>query len=157
MQWPPKFCACDRWALPDKRKTDRSKHTLYTADCMSWLGPQSEKEQHTCSCGDPPYGPCTNTLPKEQTKLRAGKGGVWQIPPSFDGLALPASALYRFDRRRRAALRRCFSRHGQGCFIACWFPGGNVAVASNPLLSHLVSNALASSGGFEVGRVPSSG
>lgn len=33
---------------------------------------------------DPPYG-LLEYSDNEQGKLRAGKGGVWRIPPSFDG------------------------------------------------------------------------
>ena len=33
---------------------------------------------------DPPYG-LQEYTPKQQAKLRSGKGGVWRIPPSFDG------------------------------------------------------------------------
>jgi len=33
---------------------------------------------------DPPYGLVEYTE-KEQAKLRKGRGGVWRIPPSFDG------------------------------------------------------------------------
>src|SRR5205085_1895933 len=33
---------------------------------------------------DPPYG-LVEYNEVEQEKLRAGRGGVWRIPPSFDG------------------------------------------------------------------------
>jgi tRNA G10 N-methylase Trm11 len=33
---------------------------------------------------DPPYGLKEHTEP-EKEKLRRGRGGVWRIPPSFDG------------------------------------------------------------------------
>jgi len=33
---------------------------------------------------DPPYGLKEYSAPEKQ-KLRRGKGGVWRIPPSFDG------------------------------------------------------------------------
>jgi hypothetical protein len=33
---------------------------------------------------DPPYG-VVEYSDKEVQKLRSGKGGVWRVPPSFDG------------------------------------------------------------------------
>jgi DNA modification methylase len=78
--------------------------------------------------------------------LRRGRGGVWRIPPSFDGHH--RSPLPRFtvlDDEDRAELFSFFRRFGQliGRVIV---PGGNIVVASNPLLSHLVASAMAESG-----------
>jgi hypothetical protein len=50
---------------------------------MSWLAGRDENSVHAVVT-DPPYGLHEYTT-KEQSKLRAGKGGVWRIPPSFDG------------------------------------------------------------------------
>ena len=57
--------------------------TLYVADCMGWLAGREENSVHAVVT-DPPYGLHEYTA-KEQGKLRAGRGGVWRIPPSFDG------------------------------------------------------------------------
>jgi DNA modification methylase len=121
--------------------------TLYVADCMSWLARQSEDSVHAVVT-DPPYGLHEYTA-KEQSKLRAGKGGVWRIPPSFDGhrrSPLPRFTVLSDD--DRAALQVFFKTWARLIYRVL-VPGGNVAVASNPLLAHLVSNALAG-GGFEV-------
>lgn len=121
--------------------------TLYVADCMSWLAGQSENSVHAVVT-DPPYGLHEYTA-KEQTKLRAGRGGVWRIPPSFDGhrrSPLPRFTVLTDD--DRAALQVFFKTWARLIYRVL-VPGGNVAVASNPLLAHLVSNALAG-GGFEV-------
>jgi site-specific DNA-methyltransferase (adenine-specific) len=114
---------------------------------MSWLAGQDENSVHAVVT-DPPYGLHEYTA-KEQNKLRAGRGGVWRIPPSFDGHQ--RSPLPRFTvltDADRAALQVFFKTWARLLYRVV-VPGGNVAVASNPLLSHLVSNALAS-GGFEV-------
>lgn len=121
--------------------------TLYVADCMSWLARQSEDSVHAVVT-DPPYGLHEYTA-KEQSKLRAGKGGVWRIPPSFDGhrrSPLPRFTVLSDD--DRAALQVFFKTWARLIYRVL-VPGGNIAVASNPLLAHLVSNALAG-GGFEV-------
>jgi site-specific DNA-methyltransferase (adenine-specific) len=94
---------------------------------------------------DPPYG-LVEYSDLEQKKLRAGKGGVWRIPPSFDGAQ--RSPLPRFTVLRRIDLDVLEQ------FFAAWaarvlpvlVPGANVVVASNPLLSYVVSGALARSG-----------
>lgn len=59
------------------------KATLVLSDCLDWLRDQPEKSIHAVVT-DPPYGLFEYT-PEQQEKLRRGKGGVWRIPPSFDG------------------------------------------------------------------------
>src|SRR5690606_27652205 len=59
------------------------KATLFQGDCFEWLRSQPERSIHAVVT-DPPYGLVEYT-PKEQKKLRAGRGGVWRIPPAFDG------------------------------------------------------------------------
>lgn len=120
---------------------------LHIADCMSWLSEQSENSVHAVVT-DPPYGLHEYTA-KEQSKLRVGKGGVWRIPPSFDGhrrSPLPRFTVLTDD--DRAALQVFFKTWARLIYRVL-VPGGNVAVASNPLLAHLLSNALAG-GGFEM-------
>ncbi len=95
---------------------------------------------------DPPYGLVEYTA-AEQQKLRAGRGGVWRIPPSFDGhqrAPLPRFTvlgnaddhirLYAFFKKLGVLLNRVL------------VPGGNVVVASNPLLSHIVGSAMSEAG-----------
>lgn len=121
--------------------------SLHLADCMSWLTARDANSVHAVIT-DPPYGLHEYT-PKEQSKLRAGRGGLWRIPPSFDGHR--RSPLPRFtvltdeDRAELQAFLKGWARLAYRVLV----PGGNIAVASNPLLSHLVSNALAGAG-FEV-------
>jgi DNA modification methylase len=121
--------------------------TFYIADCMSWLADRGENSVHAVVT-DPPYGLHEYT-PREQSKLRSGKGGVWRIPPSFDGhLRSPLPRFTVLSDDDRAALQVFFKTWAR-LLHRVLVPGGNVAVASNPLLSHLVSTALAA-GGFEV-------
>jgi site-specific DNA-methyltransferase (adenine-specific) len=117
---------------------------LQHADCMPWLQSQRANSVHAVVT-DPPYG-LIEYSPAEQGKLRAGRGGVWRIPPSFDGVkraplprftVLRAQDLVELDRfffAWASELRRVL------------VPGANVVVASNPLLSYVVSGALARAG-----------
>jgi site-specific DNA-methyltransferase (adenine-specific) len=97
---------------------------------------------------DPPYGLVEYTE-TEQQKLRNGKGGVWRIPPSFDGHQ--RSPLPRFtvlNDEDRIHLHAFFRKLGI-LLNRVLVPGGNVVVASNPLLSHIVGSAMAE-GGLEL-------
>ncbi len=117
---------------------------LVQADCIEWLAQQPRKSIHGVVT-DPPYGLLEYTE-AEQKKLRAGRGGVWRIPPSFDGAK--RSPLPRFTVLSAAdldALDRYFHDWAR-VLLDVLVPGANVVVASNPLLSHRVSNALARAG-----------
>lgn len=120
------------------------KARLVLADCMAWLERQPKNSIHAVVT-DPPYG-LIEYSDLEQSKMRAGKGGVWRIPPSFDGAK--RSPLPRFTVLKPTdldALEQFFCAWGRR-LVAALVPGANVVVASNPLLSHLVSGALARAG-----------
>lgn len=94
---------------------------------------------------DPPYGLVEYT-PKEQAKLRSGTGGVWRIPPAFDGHR--RAPLPRFTTLRKqdlAALEAFFAAWAR-VLIRVLVPGAHVVVASNPLLSHWVARPLVDAG-----------
>lgn len=117
---------------------------LYKDDCIAWLGGQEANSVHAVVT-DPPYG-LVEYSDLEQTKLRSGRGGVWRIPPSFDGAK--RAPLPRFTVLRPTdldALEQFFLAWGRS-LVRVLVPGANVIVASNPLLSHLVSGALARAG-----------
>jgi DNA modification methylase len=86
---------------------------------------------------DPPYGLIEYT-PRQLEKLKRGRGGVWRIPPSFDGCRrrpLPRFTVLTSENRRQ--LRDFFARLA-GALGRVLVPGGHVFVATNPLVSHLV-------------------
>jgi DNA modification methylase len=117
---------------------------LHFGDCATWLDAQAPHSVHAVVT-DPPYG-LVEYSDIEQDKLRRGKGGVWRIPPSFDGAT--RSPLPRFTVLTASdltALERFFFAWGRS-LMRVLVPGANVVVASNPLLSHVVSGALARSG-----------
>lgn len=118
--------------------------TLVQSDCFDWLRARKECSLHAIVT-DPPYG-LIEYSDVEQAKLRKGKGGVWRIPPSFDGAK--RSPLPRFTvltPRDVMALEEFFTQWGR-LLLRALVPGANVVVASNPLLSHVISSALAKSG-----------
>lgn len=109
-------------------------------DCFGWMETRESNSVHAVLT-DPPYGLHEYTG-EQQKKLREGKGGVWRIPPSYDGHR--RSPLPRFTTLDESQLQEL------GQFFVAWtktllpilVPGANVVVASNPLVSHLVANAL---------------
>lgn len=113
-------------------------------DCMNWLERQPQRSIHAVVT-DPPYGLVEYT-DREQAKLRAGKGGVWRIPPSFDGAKrspLPRFTVLKAD--DIVELERFFLAWARS-LERVLVPGANVVVASNPLLSHIVAGSLARAG-----------
>jgi site-specific DNA-methyltransferase (adenine-specific) len=118
--------------------------TLVLDDCIAWLDRQAPNSIQAVVT-DPPYG-LIEYSSAEQSKLRRGQGGVWRIPPSFDGnkrAPLPRfTVLTQTDLR---ALEQFFLVWGRS-LLRVLVPGANLVVASNPLLSYLVSGALARAG-----------
>lgn len=117
---------------------------LFRGDCFDWLGDQEDQCLHAVVT-DPPYGLHEYTM-EQQEKLRNRKGGVWRIPPSYDGTM--RSPLPRFTTLSGSQLEELQE------FFTLWarlllpklVPGAHVVVASNPLVSYLVSSALANAG-----------
>ena len=113
---------------------------LYQADCFQWME-KCKPDSIQAVVTDPPYGLVEYTA-KEQLKLLNGKGGNWRIPPSFDGHQ--RSPVPRFTTLRASDLERIrlfFQEFGRA-LSRVLVPGAHVFVASNPLLSHIVANAL---------------
>lgn len=111
-------------------------YRTYLADAFAWLGAREENSIHAVVT-DPPYG-LKEYTDIEKVKLRSGRGGVWRIPPSFDGCK--RSPLPRFtvlDKADIAALRTFFSNFAKQA-MRVLVPGGHIMIATNPLLSHHV-------------------
>jgi len=117
-------------------RADGVRYSLYLTDCIEWMDSRPANSVHAIVT-DPPYG-LKEYSHVEKEKLRKGRGGVWRIPPSFDGCT--RSPLPRFtvlSEEERASLKQFFSLFAQRAFRIL-VPGGHLFVATNPLLSHLV-------------------
>ena len=114
------------------------------ADCFEWLSRIPADSIHAIVT-DPPYG--VKEYDFDQLEKRSnGNGGIWRIPPSFDGHA--RSPLPRFtalNEKERKTLQRFFVEWGRVVLHALR-PGGHVFIASNAFLSQLVFGALIESG-----------
>lgn len=117
---------------------------LFEADAFAWMG-QVAPRSIEAVVTDPPYG-LVEYSEHEKQKLRSGRGGVWRIPPSFDGHQ--RSPLPRFTvlgPKEKQSLRDFFYRFGISCFRVT-VPGANIVVASNPLLANIVATAMSEAG-----------
>ena len=126
-------------------------YTLHLGDCLLWMENRG-KESIQAIVTDPPYGLKEYTS-VEKEKLRNGRGGVWRIPPSFDGCKrrpLPRfTVLTESDHEK---LRSFFSEFARRA-IRVLVPGGHLFIATNPLLSHLVYLPLMEAGFEKRGEI----
>lgn len=127
-----------------RRSFSFGKSLVFESDCLDWLRDQQSNTVHGVVT-DPPYG-LFEYSSEQQEKLRNGKGGVWRIPPSYDGAQ--RAPLPRFTVLSPQDLRalELFFLDWAKTLIPVLVPGANVVVATNPLLSYLVSGALARAG-----------
>ncbi len=119
--------------------------SLYLAEAISWLEVQPQESIHACVT-DPPYG-WSEYSEEEQAKLRNGnRGGIWRIPPKFDGHQ--RSPLPRFTTMTEDEISRlcAFFLRWAHVLYPVLVPGAHVMIASNPLLSHMVSGAVHDAG-----------
>jgi len=114
------------------------------ADCFEWFDKVATNSIHAIVT-DPPYGVKEYDL--DQLEKRGnGHGGIWRIPPSFDGNE--RSPLPRFtalNERERERLSIFFEKWARSV-VRILRPGGHVFIASNTFLSQLVFTALVSGG-----------
>jgi DNA modification methylase len=117
---------------------------IVNADCLSWLDAQPAHSIHAVVT-DPPYGIVEYT-DKEQAKLRAGRGGVWRIPPSFDGhTRAPLPRFTTLSAKEVDDLAAFFNQWAMS-LLRVLVPGAHVFIASNPLLSYRIADAVVSAG-----------
>lgn len=133
-----------RASVPDREPFCHGGVRLHLDDCFHWIRRQTDLSIEAIVT-DPPYGLHEYT-PEQQEKLRNGKGGVWRIPPSFDGhTRSPLPRFTTLNQNQVDDLQEFFVLWAR-LLIPKLVPGANVVVASNPLLSHVVAFALAEAG-----------
>jgi site-specific DNA-methyltransferase (adenine-specific) len=117
---------------------------LVHADCFEWLGRIPENSLHAIIT-DPPYG--VKEYDFDQIEKRAnGNGGIWRIPPSFDGhMRAPLPRFTALSSKERDTLYRFFAEWAR-LAVHALRPGGHVFIASNAFLSQFVFTALVEGG-----------
>jgi site-specific DNA-methyltransferase (adenine-specific) len=116
---------------------DEPRYQLVQGDCLEWLEDRQANSIHAIVT-DPPYGLKEFTA-SEKGKLRRGRGGVWRIPPSFDGCKRnPVPRFTILKPEELESLREFFGVFARRA-LRVLVPGAHVFVATNPLVSHWVS------------------
>jgi site-specific DNA-methyltransferase (adenine-specific) len=124
--------------------TSRPHYRLYNEDAFSWLSRRKARSVHAIVT-DPPYG-IVEFLPDQLDKRRNGNGGIWRLPMAYDGVQ--RSPLPRFtvltssDHVRIADFHSRLATHAYRVLV----PGAHVIVASQVILSHLVTSGFVSAG-----------
>jgi hypothetical protein len=112
---------------------------LIQANCFDWLRARDARSIHAIVT-DPPYG-LVEYSHVEQTKLRDGCGGVWRIPPSFDGhQRAPLPRFTELDEEDLQVMHDFFFEFGQLALRV------TVGRECNPLLAHVVAAAMGAAG-----------
>ena len=114
------------------------------ADCFEWMGRLPENSLHGIVT-DPPYG--VKEYEFDQLEKRAnGNGGIWRIPPSFDGhTRSPLPRFTALNEKERKQLYRFFVEWAKVAKHALR-PGGHVFIACNSFLCQFVYAALVEGG-----------
>ena len=111
-------------------------YDIHQVDAFDWLAAAAVNSIEAVVT-DPPYG-LVEYSEKELAKLKHGKGGIWRLPPSFDGskrMPLPRfTVLTEADQKSL----RDFSFRLASLLKCVLVPGGHVFIATNPIISHLV-------------------
>jgi site-specific DNA-methyltransferase (adenine-specific) len=101
---------------------------LIQANCFDWLRARDARSIHAIVT-DPPYG-LVEYSHVEQTKLRDGCGGVWRIPPSFDGhQRAPLPRFTELDEGDLQVMHDFFFEFGQ-LALRVTVPGANATPCS---------------------------
>jgi site-specific DNA-methyltransferase (adenine-specific) len=114
------------------------------ADCFDWLLRVPENSIHAVVT-DPPYG--VKEYDADQLSKRAnGKGGIWRIPPSFDGHArAPLPRFTALDASERQRLRGFFAEWSR-IIGRVLLPGGHVFIATNAFIAQVLYDAVVAGG-----------
>lgn len=136
----------------DQRREHLSDRATYVlADAIQWLAELPPNSIHAVVT-DPPYG-VVEYDEKNHKKLRSGRGGVWRIPPSFDGAK--RRPLPRFTVLSQEEITSLYSFFGALAYALTrvLVPGGHIFIASNPLLSTLTFHSFQQAGLEKRGEV----
>ncbi len=121
-----------------------TKSLIVHADCFQWFDQIPEASIHAIVT-DPPYG-VKEYDPDQLEKRENGNGGIWRIPPSFDGhkrSPLPRfTALNQVERER---MQQFFFEWANFALKALR-PGGHIFLASNAFLAQIVFAAITDAG-----------
>lgn len=121
-----------------------SNARLILGDCLEKI-PGLEDDSIHAVCTDPPYG-LVEFSDKEVAKLRSGNGGVWRLPPKWDGCKrrpLPRFSVLTVEQKIKIEM---FFRQWASALLPKVRPGGHLLIAGNPVLQMYVQSAVVKAG-----------
>jgi site-specific DNA-methyltransferase (adenine-specific) len=120
------------------------KSLILHADCFEWLTQVPPASIHAVVT-DPPYG-VKEYEPDQLAKRSTQQGGVWRLPPNFDGhQRSPLPRFTALTQTERNQIRLYFSQWAK-LILHVLRPGGHLFVAANSFLSQLVFGAITDQG-----------
>ncbi len=128
----------------DYKSHSFTKSIVILADCFEWMT-RVPKESIHAIVTDPPYG-VKEYEPAQLEKRANGNGGIWRIPPSFDGhKRSPLPRFTALNDKEREDIRRYFHKWAT-LALEVLRPGAHIFLASNVYLSQLVFSAIVDAG-----------
>jgi site-specific DNA-methyltransferase (adenine-specific) len=121
-----------------------SKITLIKGDCLQEIGKLEPNSVHAV-CTDPPYG-LLEFSTDEVAKLRAGRGGVWRLPPKWDGCERKPLPRFTTLSPKQKKDIEIFFRSWADVVFPKICPGGHILIASNSILQMYVQIAMVDAG-----------
>jgi site-specific DNA-methyltransferase (adenine-specific) len=120
------------------------KSRIIHANCFEWLARTHKNSLHSIVT-DPPYG--VKEYDAHQLEKRSnGIGGMWRIPPSFDGhVRAPLPRFTALDEKDRKRLSVFFTSWSV-LVTKALRPGGHVFIATNAFIAALLYEALVKGG-----------
>ncbi len=119
-------------------------YEIVSGDCLAWLAEREPNSIHAVVT-NPPFG-LLEYSKAQMEKMRAGRGGVWRIPPSIGGAERkPLPRFTVLSRRELDGIRGYFKEWAKRIHRVL-APGGAILIASNPLVSPYVCQGLLAAG-----------
>ncbi len=113
-------------------------------NCLDWLYNIPNDSVHAVVT-DPPYGIKEYDVDQLEKRMN-GNGGVWRIPPSFDGnKRSPLPRFTALNKKERERIKVFFNEWAN-LVIKALRPGAHVFLASNVYLSQIVFHAIINAG-----------
>lgn len=138
-------------AAPPTRPDLPVLYDLYRADAFAWLRDAEANSIHAVVT-DPPYV-VIEYSPAQLAKRRDGNGGIWRLPPAFDGATRqPVPRFTALSDSHRDGIRAFFEELSS-LLDSVLVPGAHVFVATTPVISHLVYEPFVGAGFEKRGEI----
>ena len=122
----------------------RSKITYVHGDCFDWLRDRRAHSVHGVVT-DPPFG-LEYTERELKHRQNGNKAGVWRLPPAWDEYQRQPLPRFTVLTKRDLGEMEAFFNEWAELLYDPLVPGAHVLIASNPLVSHVVFDALQAAG-----------